>query len=262
MKNKVYKQEKAEWDKNSAFHADDRKHPYRVWYWKKVLLGWNLDLTGKNILEIGCGGGYLTGLLKNKDNKVWGVDFSEEMVKVATKNNPGIIFETAGAEKLLFNSKQFDIVVGVMLFHHLEAQGLTGQSFLEIARVLKKDGVLCVLDHSGNLISKLMLAFLNFCRSLFLLFKKNFAASGSSSEMMINIAEILSENNWAIVSEKPFQTIFYQILTTISHMLEYLGGERRAIGFEKATLPILVFIEENLLFSFWCTEEIIVARKK
>lgn len=64
-----------------------------------------------NILEIGCGDGNFTRMLKEKFpfSKITSLDISEKMVKIAKDNINGINFIVADGERLPFKT-QFDLI--------------------------------------------------------------------------------------------------------------------------------------------------------
>ncbi|MEQ1561249.1 MAG: class I SAM-dependent methyltransferase [Nitrospira sp.] len=49
---------------------------------------------GSKILDVGCGGGIKTKYISEKGYKVLGIDFSEKMIEIAKRENPGVDFMT------------------------------------------------------------------------------------------------------------------------------------------------------------------------
>jgi len=94
------------------------------------------DVKGKKILDWGCGSGIYAKLLTKKDAKVKGFDISEEMIKIAKKNNPKLDLRVGSGTKIPFKEK-FDIVVASLAIHYLEDWN---KVFREVRRVLKKGG--------------------------------------------------------------------------------------------------------------------------
>lgn len=106
----------------------------------KILKNLNLDL--KNILDIGCGTGYIAHLTKSMypDAKVFGVDISATALSIVKKKYKDIEFVKADAEvKLPFSDDKFDLVISGEHIEHLRD---IDQNLLEINRVTKKGGVL------------------------------------------------------------------------------------------------------------------------
>lgn len=76
---------------------------------EKMLKKLSLGLT----LDIGCGTGYHSKILKNNGHRVASADISFEMVKKAKDNHNGDFFLVADIEKLPFKSNTFDNVVSI-----------------------------------------------------------------------------------------------------------------------------------------------------
>jgi len=92
-------------------------------------------------LDIACGTGFL---LTKINGKKYGVDMSEEMLSIAKqKNIQNLVLKKSFAQKLTFENNFFDYVVCTEAFHHFEDPLLV---LKEIKRVLKKDGILIIVD--------------------------------------------------------------------------------------------------------------------
>lgn len=115
---------------------------------------------GQAILDVGCGSGTLaieaSGLV-GPAGRVSGVDASPEMIgrakAKASKLGCVIDFEEATAQDLPFPDASFDAVLSTTVLHCLpEAQ--RARCFEEMARVLKVDGRLLLVDFGGSAPSK------------------------------------------------------------------------------------------------------------
>jgi ubiquinone/menaquinone biosynthesis C-methylase UbiE len=104
------------------------------------------------VLDVGTGFGinvaFLAGWL-SKGSEVWTVDPSKEVladVKAALDEESArlVRFAVATADDLDFEDGFFDVVVSVMVLHHIE--GLR-PALKEMARVLKPDGRLLIVDY-------------------------------------------------------------------------------------------------------------------
>jgi ubiquinone/menaquinone biosynthesis C-methylase UbiE len=98
-----------------------------------------------NILELGCGTGRLLKLLKsNGFNKLYGIDISENMIKICRKSltNSITLLQHDFRTRLPFESDFFDTVLFVgNTLANVDRPDLT---FKEVERILKKDGKLVI----------------------------------------------------------------------------------------------------------------------
>lgn len=86
------------------------------------------DMTGK-VLEIGCGIGRLMR------EGYYGIDISEEMLKIARDIRPDCHFSETDGRTIPFANNFFNHVYSVLLFQHLPIEGVT-EYLLETSRVL------------------------------------------------------------------------------------------------------------------------------
>ena len=81
------------------------------------------DITGKKVIDIGCGFGTLTfALSKLKPLKVVGIDNSVRMLELAKRVNPAqnIEYKRLNAENLITLGEKFDMVCSSLMFHYIE----------------------------------------------------------------------------------------------------------------------------------------------
>jgi len=105
---------------------------------KKITFRWLPD--GGNLLSIGCGALYETDIFKEKNLLVYGIDISENAIKLAKRNGVEAITGDARS-KINFKNNYFDVIYAGEVIEHL---GLLGNFFKEINRVLKKGGILII----------------------------------------------------------------------------------------------------------------------
>lgn len=78
-------------------------------------------LTGKNVLEIGCGRGrFIATLARDHDCHCVGVDASDEMIKAAIERSPGPEYHVMDGADLKFADRSFDVVLFEYVLHHVE----------------------------------------------------------------------------------------------------------------------------------------------
>ena len=92
---------------------------------------------GKSVLDIGCGAGYSTALIKEAGAKVIGVDAAQGFVDYATKTYPGIDFQVGGLEELAFGDDEFDVVFAANSVQYASNLEIALQ---ELKRVCKPGG--------------------------------------------------------------------------------------------------------------------------
>lgn len=102
------------------------------------------------VLDLGCGGGYISRELYNRTGaQIYGVDSSKEAIELSikkTKEMP-ILYRQANVTKLPFKSNFADVILCIGVIEHVR----TYQACLrEITRVLKKDGIVFVVSSNKN----------------------------------------------------------------------------------------------------------------
>lgn len=98
------------------------------------------------LLDIGCGTGILLEqLMKKKNLRLYGIDISPEMVKIAQKKFSGfnVKIKRGSVSRLPYKSNTFDYVTCSSSFHHYQD---SRKSLQEMVRVLKHKGKLIILD--------------------------------------------------------------------------------------------------------------------
>jgi len=91
------------------------------------------------VLDLGCGNGRLIDFLKDKNIEYFGIDFSEELIKMA-KNKYGNNFQVADILNLPFSDNYFDTIWSIAVFHHIPSRELRLLALKEMKRVLKDKG--------------------------------------------------------------------------------------------------------------------------
>ncbi len=110
-------------------------------YTLSVLLG---DLRGKSVLDLACGDGFYSRVLKQKGaRRVVGVDLSEQMIRLARQQEArqplGIEYLVQDARRLETDGT-FDVVVAAYLLNYARTSEELLQMCRTIARALKPGG--------------------------------------------------------------------------------------------------------------------------
>ncbi len=91
------------------------------------------------ILDIGCGGGFLTNALAEAGHTVSGIDLSIESLRIAAETDATgtVNYSKADAYDLCFEKQSFDVVCAMDLLEHV---GKPEKVIQEAARVLRPGG--------------------------------------------------------------------------------------------------------------------------
>lgn len=104
-----------------------------------ALLG---NVTGQRIVDFGCGSGANTALLAGRGAHVWGIDISEDLLRLAQRRlrvsgrDEGATFIAGSAHDMPFPDASIDVVFGMAILHHLDLDLVSR----EVRRVLKPGG--------------------------------------------------------------------------------------------------------------------------
>lgn len=136
------------YDKNMGEQGDALNHSI-ILPTLNELLG---DMSGKSILDSGCGSGYLSAHLAKQAKNVVGTDFADSFVMLCKKKYSSVAnlsFEVHDVTKQMpFPDAHFDCVVSKMVLQYVQTIDIFAQ---ESARVLKSRGkVVVIVDHPFN----------------------------------------------------------------------------------------------------------------
>lgn len=110
-----------------------------------------LDVSGKFIVDAGCGDGELCRHLASRGARVLGIEphpvQAEKNASAAVATNVG--FAQAGAAAIPVESNSVDGLVFKNSLHHMHAPEF-GKIFNEAARVLNSNGFLCIIEPVAN----------------------------------------------------------------------------------------------------------------
>jgi len=109
------------WDPESEFRPLHQINPLRLGWIEQLTNG----LQGKQVLDIGCGGGILSDAMARKGAQVLGVDLSTKALKVAQLHaleaqTPNIQYREVSAEALAAEQPaQYDVVTCMEMLEHV-----------------------------------------------------------------------------------------------------------------------------------------------
>lgn len=106
------------------------------------------DLTGKSVLDVGCGDGKFSRRLgETGASRVVGCDLSAEMIALAERANPHdhVHFQVADATQFDLQEK-FDVVVASLLLSLAADRTMLNRMVASLVRHLQPDGKLIIMD--------------------------------------------------------------------------------------------------------------------
>lgn len=108
------------------------------------------------LLDVGCGGGFLSNELARQGLKVTGVDLSPESIKVAAKfdSTKSVVYQIADAYKLPFSDQSFEVITAMDFLEHVERPQ---DVIKEFSRVLKPDGLFIFHTFNRNWLAYLVI---------------------------------------------------------------------------------------------------------
>ncbi|MDP8212063.1 MAG: class I SAM-dependent methyltransferase [Candidatus Zapsychrus exili] len=110
----------------------------RFFWYSDILIG---QIKNKVILDIGCGEGSFLKILKDRKNKVFGVDLSGTGLNACKEKGIECALIDISTEDLPYDDNTFDIVFLLATIEHLENPC---HALFEIKRVLKENGLFIV----------------------------------------------------------------------------------------------------------------------
>ncbi len=137
----LYRNDAHEWwsGKHRWLRVMQNLVPIRMKFFSNVVESWE----GKRVLDIGCGGGFMSEALAKQGAIVTGIDPSDLAIEAARKHAQSeglkIDYQIGTGETLPFASASFDYVVIVDVLEHVKSVSCV---INEIRRVLKPGGIL------------------------------------------------------------------------------------------------------------------------
>lgn len=110
---------------------------------------------GREVLDVGCGAGFLSNFLATQGQQVTGIDLSTSSLAVAQKHDAtaSVRYQQADAMNLPFQENSFDVVCAMDLLEHVENPRRVVE---EAARVLRPGGLFFFHTFARNPFSYLL----------------------------------------------------------------------------------------------------------
>jgi 2-polyprenyl-6-hydroxyphenyl methylase/3-demethylubiquinone-9 3-methyltransferase len=146
------------WDELQPLHALRTLNPVRMRYFRDVLAGQGIDVAGKLVVDVGCGGGLLAEEIARLGVDVIGVDPSPNSIETARRHAASgglsIDYRIGRGEELPVADSVADIVCCVDVLEHVTD---LDSVIAETARVLKPGGLYLFDTINRTLLSRLLM---------------------------------------------------------------------------------------------------------
>lgn len=122
------------WDEHGEFRPLHQLNPYRLQWIQR-----HVDLKGKAVLDIGCGGGILSEAMAAAGARVTGIDLAEPSLQVARLHaldaHLDIDYRLVSAERLAAESpRQFDAITCMEMLEHVPDPASIIQAAAQLVR--------------------------------------------------------------------------------------------------------------------------------
>lgn len=106
-----------------------------------------VPLSGKKVLEVGCGNGSRTIQIAERCLEIFAIDPDKAAIIRANEeySKSNIFYSEGVADNLLFESKTFDLVFFTLSLHHVPKE-LMSKAIDEAIRVVRSDGYIVFLE--------------------------------------------------------------------------------------------------------------------
>lgn len=106
-----------------------------------------VPVSGRDVVDIGCGGGVLVRALTARGARVTGVEISESQLATAIRDDDsgGARYAVGVAQRLPLSDQSADVVVFMRAFHHVPPADMLS-ALREARRVLRPGGVVYIAE--------------------------------------------------------------------------------------------------------------------
>jgi SAM-dependent methyltransferase len=124
----------------TRYAATIEQHPYRLYYEKPATLALIPDVSGKSVLDAGCGPGIYSEWLLQHGAQVVACDYAETFVEITRQrtNDAAQVLQADLNQPLTFAADEsFDLILSALTLHYIEDWRAL---FAEFYRVLRHNG--------------------------------------------------------------------------------------------------------------------------
>jgi SAM-dependent methyltransferase len=188
------------------------------------------NFSGKNVLDVGCGNGYVLSKYAGAGAHVFGIDLTRQGIDLSRQRFSYLglqgEFHIANAEELPYEDQSFDCVCSMGVLHHVPD---ISKAIKEIFRVLKPGGRLIMMVYHRNSLEYR------------LLFPLNRFRKGKSITQLVNEVDGIGNPRGEVYSRSELRDLLsaFQGLEMFAGLLGGLTGIRflpklgRATGLER-----------------------------
>lgn len=143
--------ERANWNRYNGEHRRIDDAPDEIAADEvSTLVRWLAGRSGIDILDVGCGSGWLTGLLEEHGHVV-GTDLADEPLETARARYPQAEFIAGDFADIDFGDRKFDVIISVEVLSHVEDQS----AFMaKVAKLLKPGGELLIATQNRPILER------------------------------------------------------------------------------------------------------------
>lgn len=103
-----------------------------------AVLSFLKNIKKKKIIDLGCGPGFYSEILKKRGAKVYGIDISKTLIEIAKREVKEVDFRVADIKKIPFKNNTFDVALSALMLDYIKDWDTV---FKEVRRVLKPGGI-------------------------------------------------------------------------------------------------------------------------
>ena len=118
-----------------------------VWLQSKKIILKEINLEHKNVLDVGCGNGWLLLWLSKFISKGIGIDPSQEQIISAQKQikNSNVKFKVIDIENFKNTNEKFDLVFYFNSFHHIPKKNMF-EALLKCSSCMNSNSIMCIVE--------------------------------------------------------------------------------------------------------------------